>query len=154
MSSLMLEPYNMPTETGFDQVLIQSVIFDLADEFQIRISWDQETVILTGAFAVAGGLVGGYAGGRVGAAIGAGIGAAAGVAFINLRDIWESVKSKLNELIYIVFNYLRRLDPVDYVRAIEVLMACTSSRRELVFTILDFIADKLGRQVLSSITAA
>nr|XP_026500088.1 uncharacterized protein LOC113403729 [Vanessa tameamea]XP_026500090.1 uncharacterized protein LOC113403729 [Vanessa tameamea] len=154
MSSLMLEPYNMPTETGFDQVLIQSVIFDLADEFQIRISWDKEKVILTGTFIVAGGLIGGYAGGRMGAAIGAGISAAAGVAFINLRDIWESIKSKLNELIYIVFNYLRRLDPVDYVQAIKVLMACTSSRRELVFTILDFIADKLGRQVLSSITAA
>ncbi|XP_026500088.2 uncharacterized protein LOC113403729 [Vanessa tameamea] len=154
MSSLMLEPYNMPTETGFDQVLIQSVIFDLADEFQIRIPWDKEKVILTGTFIVAGGLLGGYAGGRMGAAIGAGISAAAGVAFINLRDIWESIKSKLNELIYIVFNYLRRLDPVDYVQAIKVLMACTSSRRELVFTILDFIADKLGRQVLSSITAA
>ncbi|XP_046972211.1 uncharacterized protein LOC124538968 [Vanessa cardui] len=154
MSSMMLEPYNMPTEAGFDQDLIQTIIFDLADEFQIRVSWDQETVILTGAFAVAGGLVGGYAGGRMGAAIGAGIGAAAGVAFMSLRDIWESVKAKLNELIYIVFNYLRRIDPVDYVRAIELLMACTNSRRELVFTILDFIADKLGRQVLSSITAA
>ncbi|XP_050355085.1 uncharacterized protein LOC126776532 [Nymphalis io] len=139
---------------NFDQRLIQSIIFNLADEFQIKVSWDKETAILTGAFAVAGGLFGGYAGGRMGAALGAGIGAAAGVAYISLRDIWESVKEKLKELIYIVFNYLRRLDPIDYVRAVEVLMACTSSRRELVYTILDFIADKLGRQVLSSITAA
>lgn len=72
---------------------------------------------------------------------------------VSLREIWESVKEQLQELIYIVFNYLRRLDPADYVHALNVLMACASSKRELVMTILDFVAHKLGREVVSSITA-
>lgn len=75
-------------------------------------------------------------------------------ALVSLREIWDLVKKKLKELLYIVFNYLRRLDPVDYARAFDILMACTASRRELVFTILDFVAHKLGREVFSSITAA
>lgn len=49
-----------------------------ADAFDIRVVWDNEATILTGAFALAGVLVGSYAGGRVGAALGAGIGGAAG----------------------------------------------------------------------------
>ncbi|KOB79142.1 Uncharacterized protein OBRU01_00995 [Operophtera brumata] len=68
---------------------------------------------------------------------------------------WRAAgREKLEELLFIVFNYLRRLDATDYIRAFDILMACSASRRELVFTILDFIAEKLGRQVLSSITAA
>lgn len=75
-------------------------------------------------------------------------------ALVSLREIWASVKDKLKELLFIIFNYLRRLDATDYIRAFDMLMACASSRRELVLTILDFIAEKLGRQVISSITAA
>ncbi|CAH2216710.1 jg3036 [Pararge aegeria aegeria] len=73
---------------------------------------------------------------------------------VSLSKIWETVKEKLVELSYIVLNYLRRLDPVDYVRAASILMACMNSKRELVMTILDFVAHKLGREVVSSITAA
>lgn len=50
-----------------------------ADAFRIQIVWDRNTAVLTGAIALAGGLIGGYAGGRVGAAIGAGIGGATGL---------------------------------------------------------------------------
>ncbi|CAH0760470.1 unnamed protein product [Diatraea saccharalis] len=112
---------------------------------------------MTGAMALAGGLLGGYAGGRMGAALGAGIGSATGFgvsSYVTLREIWDTVKEKLKELLYIVFNFLRRLDPVDCVHAFEILMACRNSRRELVFTILEFVAQKLGRNVISSITAA
>lgn len=75
-------------------------------------------------------------------------------AMVSLREVWATVKEKLQELIFIVFNFLRRLDPVDYMHAFEILMACRTSRRELVYTMLEFIASKLGRQVISSITAA
>lgn len=75
-------------------------------------------------------------------------------AVVSLREIWQTIKEKLKELLFIVFNFLRRLDSTDYIRAVDILMACSASRRELVFTIIDFIAEKLGRQVLSSITAA
>ncbi|CAH0731298.1 unnamed protein product, partial [Brenthis ino] len=154
--SLAVQPYVSP-EVNFDQRWIEQIILDLADAFHIRVLWDQDTAILTGALAIAGGLVGGYAGGRMGAALGAGIGGATGFGvstMVSLREIWTIVKEKLKELFYIVFNYLRRLDPIDYVHAFEVLMLCTSSRRELVLTILDFIAHKLGREVFSSLSAA
>ncbi|CAG4985444.1 unnamed protein product [Colias eurytheme] len=152
----LVQPYAR-NEINFDQNWIERIILELADAFNIRVVWDRDTAILGGAFALAGGLVGGYAGGRLGAALGAGLGGAAGVGVrtvISLRELWSTVKEKLKELIYIVFNFLRRLDPVDYIRAFDILMACTASRRELVFTILDFVAEKLGREVLSSITAA
>ncbi|XP_023954002.1 uncharacterized protein LOC112057714 [Bicyclus anynana] len=155
MSSL-IEPY-VSTEINFDRRWIEQIILQLVDAFEIRVVWDTEAKILTGAFALAGVVVGGYAGGRMGAALGAGVGGAAGLgvsAIVSLREIWETVKEKLSELTYIVFNYLRRLDPVDYIHAANVLMACMSSKRELVMTILDFVAHKLGREVLSSITAA
>ncbi|CAH2095567.1 unnamed protein product [Euphydryas editha] len=151
--STLIHPY-VPPEPCFDQLWIEQIILDLANEFEIRVSWDRDTALYTGVFAVAGGLVGGYTGGRLGAALGAGIGAATGLAYVSLREIWGSLREKLNELIYIVFNYLRRMDPVDYIRATEVLMACMRSRRELVYTIIEFLGDKLGRRVISSITAA
>lgn len=153
MMSTSIQPYVSP-EPCFDHLWVEQIILDLANEFEIRVSWDRETALYTGAFAVAGGLVGGYAGGRLGAVLGAGIGAATGLAYVSLREIWSTLREKLKELIFVVFNYLRRLDPVDYVRATEVLMACMRSRRELVYTILEFLGDKLGRHVVSSITAA
>lgn len=73
-------------------------------------------------------------------------------AVVSLRELWETVKEQLKELLYIVFNFLRRLDPVDYVRAFQILMGCISSRRELVLTILEFIAQKLSKEVLSNVT--
>ncbi|CAH0596524.1 unnamed protein product [Chrysodeixis includens] len=151
---MQLEPYN-GLEVRFDRSWLEQILLEIADAFDIRIVWDKETAILTGAMAVAGGLLGGYAGGRFGAALGAGIGGAAGLGVstvVSLREIWATVKEKLQELLYIVFNFLRRLEPVDYVRAFEILMACANSRRELVLTILEFIAQKLGREVFSSIT--
>ncbi|XP_045779407.1 protein C19orf12 homolog [Maniola jurtina] len=157
MSSLVEPYYNMTTQINFDQRWIEGIILKLADAFEIRVKWDTEAAMLTGAFALAGGLVGGYAGGRMGAALGAGLGGAAGFGvstMVSLTEIWDSVKAKLKELVYIVFNYLRRLDPADYVHALNVLMACSASKRELVMTILDFVAHKLGREVISSITAA
>ncbi|XP_072933097.1 uncharacterized protein [Epargyreus clarus] len=153
--SMQVESYRMQNTINFDRNWIERIILNLADAFDIRILWDSDKVFLTGMCAVAGGLLGGYAGGRAGAALGAGLGGAAGLGaatVVSLREIWESVKEKLKELFFIVFNYLRRLDPVDYARAFDILMACTASRRELVFTILDFIAHKLGREVFSSIT--
>ncbi|XP_026754486.1 protein C19orf12 homolog [Galleria mellonella] len=144
-------------ELGFNSNWIEQILLELADHFDIRIVWDKDTAVVTAVCTLAGGVIGGYAGGRLGAALGAGIGGATGLGvytLVSLREIWETVKEKLKELLYIVYNYLRRLDPVDYVRAFEILMACTSSRRELVITILDFITDKLGREVISSITAA
>ncbi|XP_053615392.1 uncharacterized protein LOC128678099 [Plodia interpunctella] len=154
--TMHVQPYRT-NEVDFNPHWIEKILLKLADAFNIRIVWDGETAFLTGAFAVAGGLFGGYAGGRVGAALGAGIGGAAGLGvstLVSLREIWETVKEKLKELLYIVFNYLRRLDPVDYVRAFDILMACMASRRELVLTILDFIAHKLGKEVLSNIAIA
>lgn len=74
-------------------------------------------------------------------------------AMVSLREIWMIIKDKLQELLYIVFNYLRTLDPIDIMHAFDILMACRTNRRELVYTILDFIAVKLGRHVISSITA-
>ncbi|XP_022127642.1 uncharacterized protein LOC111001888 [Pieris rapae] len=145
------------TEVSFNQNVIERVILDLADAFDIRIVWDGETALLAGVMALAGGVIGGYAGGKMGAALGVGIGGAAGVGastVVHLHEIWSRVKEQLKELVYIVFNYLRRLDPVDYERGIAILMACTSSRRELVFTLLDFIAHKLGKEVISSITVS
>lgn len=72
---------------------------------------------------------------------------------VSLRELWTTIKDKLQELLYIVFNYLRTLDPIDIMHAFDILMACRDSRRELVYTMLDFIAVKLGRQVISCITA-
>ncbi|XP_028179337.1 uncharacterized protein LOC114366610 [Ostrinia furnacalis] len=154
--SLAIQPY-VSNEVRFDPNWIEQILLQIADAFDIRIQWDRDTAIMTGVFTVAGGLIGGFAGGRMGAALGAGIGGATGLGvstLVSLREIWDTVKEKLKELLYIVFNYLRRLDPVDYARAFDILMACTASRRELVFTILDFVAHKLGREVFSSITVA
>lgn len=60
--------------------------------------------MLTGAMAVAGGILGGYAGGRLGAAVGAGIGGAAGLGvsskfLLDIRDI--SRKSSF----YLAFSF-------------------------------------------------
>ncbi|XP_073959608.1 uncharacterized protein [Choristoneura fumiferana] len=144
-------------EVRYDPNWLEQILLEIADTFDIRIEWNRDTAVITGAFALAGGLVGGYAGGRMGAALGAGIGSAAGLgvsSLVSLREIWSTIKDQLREILFIIFNYLRRVDPVDYVRAFDILMACAASRRELVITILDFIAHKLGREVLSSITAA
>ncbi|KAH9642617.1 hypothetical protein HF086_011210 [Spodoptera exigua] len=73
------------------------------------------------------------------------------ISVVSLRQIWETVKEQLNELLFIIFNYLRRLDAVDYMNAFRILMRCMESRRELVFTIVEFIAEKLSTQVTSSI---
>lgn len=70
---------------------------------------------------------------------------------LTLREAWARVKEKLREVLYIILNYLRQLDPVDYVRAYQVLMDSAQSRKELVLTILEFIFQKLGREVLSNI---
>ncbi|KAM3958915.1 uncharacterized protein ACR2FA_007090 [Aphomia sociella] len=154
--ALQIQPY-IGQDAGFNANWIEQILLELADAFDIRVIWDKDTAVVTAVCTIAGGFIGGYAGGRLGAALGAGIGGATGLVtntIVSLREIWETVKEKLKELLYIVYNYLRRLDPVDYVRAFEILMACTSSRRELIFTILDFIAHKLGREVFSTITAA
>ncbi|CAG9568408.1 unnamed protein product [Danaus chrysippus] len=141
-------------DVNFDRRLIERIILDLAETFEIRVVWEHETAILTGVFAVAGGLIGGFTGGKMGAAVGAGIGGAAGFGaskVISLQDIWNKVKDNLKELFYIVVNILRRFDYSDYERAYYIIMACASSRRELVLTIIEFIADKLKRHVFSSI---
>ncbi|CAH1636225.1 unnamed protein product [Spodoptera littoralis] len=141
-------------QVRFDRVWIEQILLQISDAFEIRIVWDGNAALLTTVMAVAGGVMGGYAGGRVGAALGAGIGGAAGFGVstvVSLRQIWESVKERLNELLFIVFNYLRRLDAVDYMNAFRILMRCMESRRELVFTIVEFIAEKLSTQVMSSI---
>ncbi|CAH2054000.1 unnamed protein product, partial [Iphiclides podalirius] len=140
-----------------DSSWTEQIILMLADEFNIRIAWDRNSAILTGAFAIAGGMLGGYTGGRVGAAIGAGVGGATGFVVstvVSLREVWDSVKENLKELFFIIINFLRRLNAEDYARAFDMLMVCTASRRELVYMILDFITDKLGREVFSSISAA
>lgn len=139
--------YNLP---WLEQALLQ-----ISDVFEIRIVWDCETAVLTSVMAVAGGLIGGYAGGRLGAALGAGIGSATGLTVstvISLREAWARVKEELQEVLYILYNYLRRLDTTDYLRAFDILMSCASSRRELVFNIVAFIADKLSRDVLSNVS--
>ncbi|CAH2095568.1 unnamed protein product [Euphydryas editha] len=60
------------------QVCAQQIILDLGDEFKVRVSWDKNTALYTGAFAVVGGLLGWYFGRKLGAAVGTGIGAATG----------------------------------------------------------------------------
>lgn len=72
---------------------------------------------------------------------------------VTLRELWVTIKDKLQELFYIVYNYLRTLDPIDIMHAFDILMACRASRTELVYNMLEFIAVKLGRQVISTITA-
>ncbi|RVE52560.1 hypothetical protein evm_002679 [Chilo suppressalis] len=154
--SLQCQPYSGDA-VSFDKKLIERVILELADMFHIRVVFDWDTAVMTGAFALAGGLIGGYAGGRVGAALGAGIGGVTGLgvsSLESLREIWFMVKEKLKELLYIVFNYLRRLDPVDIEHGLKILMACATSKKELVFAIVEFITYKLGKEVVSSITAA
>lgn len=144
-------------EISFDPYWLEQIVLQIGDAFNIRIIWDTETAVLTGALVVAGSLLGGYAGGRMGAVLGAGIGTAAGLGVstvISLRELWATIKDKLIELLFIIFNYLRRLDATDYGRAFDILMACTQSRRELVMTILDFISYKLGKEVLSNISSA
>ncbi|XP_059045923.1 uncharacterized protein LOC131841616 [Achroia grisella] len=142
-------------DVGFNSSAIEDIILKLGDAYKIRIVWNKNAVIVTTLSAVAGGLVGGYAGGRLGAAIGAGVAGVTGYGvytYVSLREIWETIKQKLMELLYIVYNYLRRLDVNDYRRAYDVLMA--SSKRELVFIILEFITQKLDLQVVSRLTAA
>lgn len=73
-------------------------------------------------------------------------------AMIALRDLWNAIKDKLQEVLYILYNYLRTVDPVNMARAFDLVMICRDSRRELVYTMLDFISVKLGREVISSIT--
>lgn len=55
---------------------------------------------------------------------------------------------------YIVLNFLRRFDAIDWMRAAEIVLKCYSSRRELVSAITEFLAYKLGKEVLSSIAVA
>ncbi|PZC77434.1 hypothetical protein B5X24_HaOG203384 [Helicoverpa armigera] len=140
-------------DVRYDRTWVEQIILQLADAFDIRIVWDSNAALLTTVMAVAGGVMGGYAGGRLGAALGAGIGGATGLGVstvVTLREIWATVKEKLSELLYIVLNYLRRLDPLDYLEAFQILMRCTASRRELVFTIIEFIAQKLNKEVMSN----
>ncbi|XP_011555255.2 uncharacterized protein LOC105386396 [Plutella xylostella] len=154
--NMAVQPYSY-NAVSFDGSPIEQLILSLGDIFNIRIVWDQQSALLTGALVLAGGVVGGLAGGRLGAAVGAGIGSVTGIGAataLALREVWTDIKEKVKELFFIVFNYLRRLDPVDYVNAIQIVMSCTGTRTELVLTILDFIAHKLGKEVLSSLTAA
>lgn len=64
------------------------ISFISADEFNICIAWDRNTAILTGAFAIAGGVLGGYAGGTVMSAIGVGVGGVTGFA-VSSKYIWK-----------------------------------------------------------------
>ncbi|KAJ0172032.1 hypothetical protein K1T71_012005 [Dendrolimus kikuchii] len=149
--SLELQPYR------YDVSRLEQLLLQIGDAFNIRIVWDNETAAWTGALALAGGIIGGYAGGRMGAALGAGIATATGLTVstvISLRELWATIKEKLKGILFIILNHLRRLDASDYIRAIDILMARTASRRELAMTIIHFIADKLGREVLSSVTVA
>ncbi|KAL4703927.1 hypothetical protein ACJJTC_010889 [Scirpophaga incertulas] len=154
--ALEMQP-EVASELQFNPHWIEQIVLQLADAFDVRVLWNNDTAIMTGVLAMAGGIVGGYAGGRVGAALGAGLAGATSLGvciLLTLRELWDTVKENLKELLYIVFNYLRRLDPYDYVRAFDILMAGYSSRRELVVIIVDIVAQKLGRQVISAITAA
>ncbi|XP_075984519.1 uncharacterized protein LOC142982077 [Anticarsia gemmatalis] len=150
--NMQIRRYN-PQEL-IDTPWLEELLLQFGDVFEIRIVWNRDTALLSSILAVAGGLLGGLAGGRVGAALGAGIGGAAGLGVatvVSLREVWESVKEKLKEVLFIILNFLRSLEPHDYVRAVEILMACATSRRELVMTIIEFIAQKLSADVLSNI---
>ncbi|XP_013191032.2 uncharacterized protein LOC106135317 [Amyelois transitella] len=141
---------------NFKSSRMEEILLTLADAYKIQIVWDGKTALITGVCMLAGGVLGGYNGGKMGAAIGASIGGVTGYGvarLVSLRDIWGTVKEQLTELLFIVFNFLRRLD-LDYATAIDILMTCTSSRRELVYTIIAFIAERLGKEVISSLTAA
>ncbi|VVD00285.1 unnamed protein product [Leptidea sinapis] len=136
---------------------IEKIILNISDFFNIRVVWNTDTAILLGAFSLAGGLVGGIAGGRMFAALGAGIGGATGLGvsmFVSLREIWSCIKAKLEELYFIVFNYLRRLDPEHIITAVQLLMTCRSTKTEIANALLDLLKEKLGRNVISSLTAA
>ncbi|CAK1545378.1 unnamed protein product [Leptosia nina] len=143
--------------TAWDKMWIERIILKLADMYNIQLIWDRESAFITGTCAIIGGIIGGYMRGQSGAILGASTAGLSGFGVskvVSLRKIWESIRTRLEELIYIVLNYLRSIDPVDYVQAFRALMACTSSRRELAYMILNFIADKLETRVLSSLTAA
>lgn len=125
------------------------------DEFEIRIVWDGETVLMTGVMAVVGGLLGYYTGGRLSTTLGTVIGGATGFAtakIISHREAWAKLKEKLKDVLYLIFNYLRRLDARDYLKAFDTLMSCASNRRELVLKIVKFIAEQLQKEVLCNIS--
>ncbi|XP_063532905.1 protein C19orf12-like isoform X1 [Cydia strobilella] len=141
-------------EVRYDQTWLEQVLLQLGDMFEIRIVWNSDTAVLTGALALAGGLVGGYAGGRMGAALGAGIGSAAGLGvstYVSLREIWASVKHQLKGIFNVILNYLRQMDPVDYNHAFKLVMACTASLRKLGLMIKNFISSELGKDVICNI---
>ncbi|XP_068619557.1 uncharacterized protein [Battus philenor] len=134
---------------------VKNLILLLADEFEIRISWDKETAIITGIGALLGGLIGGYTGGKISSIVGAGVGGLAAYSTAkSLRELWDRIEPKLVELVYITINFLRTLHPSDYSKAFVILMMSANNKRLLVLTIVEFLANKFERQVFSTIKAA
>lgn len=133
----------------FDLLTIEKMILELAEFFDIRIVWDKNAAIVTTVCTIVGGVIGAYAGGTMAGVLGAGVGGAAGFAaytLIPLREIWETVKEELKALLYIVYNYLREMHPDDYIQAFKLVMACTESRQQCVYLVIDFIAHILRRK--------
>lgn len=68
---------------------------------------------------------------------------------VTLRQIWQTVKKYLEELFYIVYNFLRSLDCKDYLNAAKLLYKNRKSKVQLTLAIVEFITEKLDRRVLS-----
>ncbi|CAG5056925.1 unnamed protein product [Parnassius apollo] len=141
-----------------DVTLMEKIVLFLAEEFNIRLRWNKiDAAVFTTVFGLIGAGIGGYNSGKLGAVIGAAAGGVTGLAvstLVSLREVWESVKYYLKEIYYIIFNFLRRLDPVDYVKALCIFWNAKSIREALTKDLVDFIADKLACKVYSNMLTA
>ncbi|CAB3233034.1 unnamed protein product [Arctia plantaginis] len=112
-------------------------------------------LLVTAGLTIAGGLIGRHYGGKVGAAVGGTVGGALGVGcvIISMRSIWNDIKEKLSELFEIVYDFLAGLGIDDYKNAAKFLTQ-NGFNAQLAMVILETASTILGKQILSSLTAA
>ncbi|KAJ2954065.1 hypothetical protein O0L34_g2279 [Tuta absoluta] len=112
----------------FDPAAIQNVILGLADQFDIRVLFNDKrmntAMLITSGLALAGSVIGKHYGGNVGAVVGGAVGGACGVgiAAVSLRDVWDDVKNRLWELYEIAYDYMAGMGLRDYQQAASLLI--------------------------------
>lgn len=68
---------------------------------------------------------------------------------VSMRDIWQDVKGKLCELIYIVYDYLAGLGIEDYKMAANFLMQNREHSSQLAKIILQVTTHALRNKIVS-----
>lgn len=76
------------------------------------------------------------------------------VAAVSMRDIWQDIKAKLDDLFDIVYDYLAGMGVEDYKRAALLLSGPSGVSTQLAMLVLETASSALGKKILSSITAA